>query len=142
MSQADNTMDDVIADIEANPNVAHAYMKLALEDYEEGDDTQALSAAIHTVIQAAEAGVIPMEKGSGNVFADLGLPDAEAKKRKAALSYEITKVLDAQGWSHQKAASLLGVPETELERITSADSLDCTETYLEDMLKRLSALED
>ena len=141
MSQADNqTMEDVIAEIKANPNVAHAYMKLALEDYEEGDDTEVLSAAIHTVIEAAEAGLIPMVEGSGNVFADLGLPDADAKQRKADLSYEITKVLEAQEWDHQTAAVKLNVPEAELVRVTSADSLDCKETYLETMLKRLSAL--
>lgn len=143
MSRADNsTMEDVIAEIEANPKVAHAYMKLALEDYEEGDDTQVLTAAIHTVIEAAEAGLIPMVEGSGNVFADLGLPDAEAKKHKAVLSYDIRKVLEAQGWNHQVAATKLNVSERELARVTSADSLECTEAYLADMLKRLSVLAD
>lgn len=44
---------------------------------------------------------------SGNVFADLGLPDAPELLAKADLAIEIGRVLDARGLSQAEAARLL-----------------------------------
>jgi len=44
---------------------------------------------------------------SGNVFEDLGLPDAAELLVKADLAIEIGKVLDARGWPQAQAARVL-----------------------------------
>lgn len=44
---------------------------------------------------------------SGNVFADLGLPDAPELLAKADLAIEIGRVLDERGLSQSEAARLL-----------------------------------
>ncbi|MBV9109402.1 MAG: XRE family transcriptional regulator [Gemmatimonadetes bacterium] len=44
---------------------------------------------------------------SGNVFADLGLPDAPELLAKADLAIEIARVLDERGFSQAEAARLL-----------------------------------
>ena len=40
---------------------------------------------------------VEIEMGSGNVFADLGLPDADKLKIKSGLVIEITKAMRKQG---------------------------------------------
>lgn len=48
-----------------------------------------------------------IKPSSGNVFADLGLPDAEFLLAKADLAIEIGKALDERGLSQGEAARLL-----------------------------------
>jgi predicted XRE-type DNA-binding protein len=55
--------------------------------------------------------------GSGNVFRDLGYPDAEVRQAKALLAAEIIKVLDEQGLSTRQAAARTGVAHAEFSRI-------------------------
>jgi hypothetical protein len=44
------------------------------------------------------------EVGSGNVFADLGLPDAEELKAKSDLAIEIVRIIDDRGLRQAEAA--------------------------------------
>ena len=55
--------------------------------------------------------------GSGNVFADLGLPDAEERLAKANLAHVIINIVEDRGWAQKKAASVLGVAESEMSDI-------------------------
>lgn len=55
--------------------------------------------------------------GSGNVFRDLGYPDAELRQAKALLAAEINKVLDARGLSNRQAAAGTGIAHAEFSRI-------------------------
>ena len=56
-------------------------------------------------------------RGSGNVFRDLGYPDAEVRQAKALLVAEIIKVLDEQGLSTRQAEARTGIVHAEFSRI-------------------------
>lgn len=59
-----------------------------------------------------------MAFGSGNVFADLGLPDAEERLAKADLASKIASVLEARGLSQMEAARITGVPQPKISLLT------------------------
>jgi predicted XRE-type DNA-binding protein len=48
-------------------------------------------------------------RGTGNVFADLGLPDANERQSKLRLAYTLNQVLDERKLSQADAAVVLGV---------------------------------
>jgi len=60
-------------------------------------------------------------RGSGNVFRDFNVPDADVRQFKAILAAEIIKMLDKKGLSVRKAQSLTGVPAADLSRIRNSD---------------------
>ena len=49
-----------------------------------------------------------MTKGSGNVFRDLGLPDADLLQAKADLVHRISVVIGKRGLTQIQAADVLG----------------------------------
>ena len=57
------------------------------------------------------------EVGSGNIFADLGLPNAEEHQLKAALVVQLSRLIKARKLSQIDAAKLLGVKQPDLSRI-------------------------
>ena len=59
--------------------------------------------------------------GRGNVFADLGDPNAEAKKMKAAIAAEIIATLNARGLSARAGAKVAKVDPADIQRIRNAD---------------------
>ncbi|HKG77597.1 MAG TPA: helix-turn-helix transcriptional regulator [Beijerinckiaceae bacterium] len=58
-----------------------------------------------------------VERGSGNVFADLGLPDAQTLQLKARIAAEIIKVLDKRRLGLKEAAELTGVDASDFSRV-------------------------
>ena len=54
---------------------------------------------------------IPVVLGSGNVFADLGLPDADVLQAKAAMAIHIWTVITARGLTQKQAAVILGIDQ-------------------------------
>ncbi|TRZ98964.1 MAG: XRE family transcriptional regulator [Nitrospiraceae bacterium] len=60
-------------------------------------------------------------RGSGNVYRDFNLPDADVRQFKAILAAEIIKKLDKKSLSVRKAQSLTGVPAADFSRIRTAD---------------------
>jgi phage-related protein/predicted XRE-type DNA-binding protein len=62
-------------------------------------------------------------RGSGNPFADVGLPDPDAELMKADLASEIVRVLRERKLTGARAAELAGVTEADISRIRKA-SLD------------------
>ena len=52
---------------------------------------------------------VEVHRGSGNVFADLGLADAEKLKIKTGLVVEIRKAMRSRGLTQQEAAKLMGI---------------------------------
>ncbi|MFM2323584.1 MAG: hypothetical protein RL244_463, partial [Pseudomonadota bacterium] len=52
---------------------------------------------------------VEVQRSSGNVFADLGLPDAEKLKIKTGLVVEIRKAMRALGLTQQAAAKRMGI---------------------------------
>jgi predicted XRE-type DNA-binding protein len=59
-------------------------------------------------------------EGSGNVFRDLSLPDADIRQAKALLGAQIIKILDAEGLSTRQAEARTGVSHSEFTRIRRA----------------------
>ncbi|MDZ7737344.1 MAG: helix-turn-helix transcriptional regulator [Gammaproteobacteria bacterium] len=55
---------------------------------------------------------IDYEKGSGNVFADLGFSDSGQELLKARLTYEIYSIIEERGLTQQEAAQILGVSQS------------------------------
>jgi predicted XRE-type DNA-binding protein len=60
-------------------------------------------------------------RGSGNVLADLGDPDAETRQLKAQLAAEIITTLDRLGLTVRAAATLTKVDPADIQRIRNAD---------------------
>jgi len=59
-------------------------------------------------------------RGSGNVFRDVGRPDADAEQLRAILAAEIIRTLDNNGWSVRKAESMTGYAAADFSRIRKA----------------------
>ena len=55
--------------------------------------------------------------GSGNVFADLGLPDADELLIKADLASAITAILKERKLTQTQAAKLLGIDQPKVSRL-------------------------
>lgn len=74
-----------------------------------------------TTAKAAVPSAVPkeavFEEGSGNVFADLGLADAVERQAKADLTHVIINIVEDHGWAQKKAASVLGIAESEMSDI-------------------------
>ena len=62
-----------------------------------------------------------MIRGSGNVYRDFNVPDADVRQFKAILAAEIIKTLDRKELSVRKAQRLTGVPAADFSRIRTAD---------------------
>jgi predicted XRE-type DNA-binding protein len=76
-------------------------------------------------------------KGTGNVFRDLGKPDAELRQLKALLAAEIVRALDELGLTVRKAGSLTGIAAADFSRIRNADLGRFTVDRLMTILNRL-----
>ncbi len=60
-----------------------------------------------------------VEASSGNVFADLGLPDPEERLLKARLSILITRAIAARGLTQSEAAMLLGTDQAKVSLVSN-----------------------
>ncbi|MDO8876582.1 MAG: helix-turn-helix transcriptional regulator [Pseudolabrys sp.] len=59
-------------------------------------------------------------RGSGNVFRDLGRPNADLEQARAMLAARIVKALDKKKLTARAAEKLTGVAHTDLSRIRNA----------------------
>jgi predicted XRE-type DNA-binding protein len=64
---------------------------------------------------------IEYEVSSGNVFADIGLPNAEEHLIKAQLVFRIDGLLKARGLTQADAAKLLGVKQPDISKMLRGD---------------------
>ena len=60
-------------------------------------------------------------RGSGNVFADLSLADADVEQTKALLAAEIIHILEEEGLSVRAAGQRTGIAYTDFSRIRNVD---------------------
>jgi predicted XRE-type DNA-binding protein len=56
-------------------------------------------------------------ESSGNVFADVGMPDAEGELVKAQLTFQIAKRIEALGLTQTAAAARLGISQPDVSRL-------------------------
>ena len=64
---------------------------------------------------------ITVERGSGNVFADIDLPDADAHLLKAELVSRIDTIVRERGVTQTEAARLLGLSQPDVSRLLRGD---------------------
>ena len=81
---------------------------------------------------------IEIERGTDNVFRDLGHPDAEALQLKAQLAGQIIAVLNKRKLKGKMAAATLGMTEADISRVRNADLARFTLDRLVEVLNRLS----
>jgi len=58
-----------------------------------------------------------IEEGSGNVFADLGLPDAEDRMTKADLAMQIALAIRKRRMTQTKVAEMLAIDQPKVSRL-------------------------
>jgi predicted XRE-type DNA-binding protein len=80
---------------------------------------------------------IEVETSSGNVFADLGLPDAEKLKIKSGLVIEITRALRRLQLTQEEAGRRMGIPQPKVSAMLRGDFTNLSERKLMDCLNRL-----
>ena len=80
---------------------------------------------------------IEVQLGSGNVYADLGLPDAEKLKIKSGLVIENRKVMRSLNLKQQEAAKRMGITQPKGSDMMRGDFANLSERKLMDCLTQL-----
>lgn len=80
---------------------------------------------------------IEIHRSSGNVFADLGLPDADQLKIKTGLVIEIRKSMRQLGLTQLAAAKRMGITQPKVSDMMRGDFANLSERKLMDCLTRL-----
>jgi predicted XRE-type DNA-binding protein len=75
--------------------------------------------------------------GSGNVYADFGVPNAGEEKAKFELAFRIRSVIMERGLTQEAAASLLNIDQPEVSRLMNCRTSKMTFDRLFRYLKRL-----
>ena len=80
---------------------------------------------------------VEVQQSSGNVFADLGLPDAEKLKIKTGLVIEIRKAMRSLDLTQLEAAKRMGITQPKVSDMMRGDFTNLSERKLMDCLTRL-----
>jgi predicted XRE-type DNA-binding protein len=78
-----------------------------------------------------------VEASSGNVFADLALPDADKLKIKSGLTIEITKAIHHLQLTQSEAAKRMGISQPKVSALLRGELSNLSERKLMDCLNRL-----
>jgi len=87
--------------------------------------------------RAMKTGETKIERGSGNVFADLGRPDADAQLLKAELVTRLDEIIRRRRLTQVQAAELLGLSQPDVSRLLRGNFRDYS---VERLLRLLMAL--
>lgn len=79
-----------------------------------------------------------VEIGSGNIFADLGLPDAEEMLLKSTIVIELKRLIEERNLNQTKAAKLIGINQADLSKILRGRFRGYSEARLMRMLTAFS----
>lgn len=60
---------------------------------------------------------IAITRGTTNVFADLGFPDAAERQTKTRLAFAINELLKSRRLKQREAAELLGIPQPKVSAV-------------------------
>lgn len=80
---------------------------------------------------------IEFEEGSGNIFADLGLEDADELLTQARIGFHIHKILVDKDLKQREIAALLGVKQPEVSHLMNGHFSRFSVGKLLDFLRRL-----
>src|SRR5437762_483325 len=80
---------------------------------------------------------IEVEASSGNVFADLGAPEADKLKIKSGLAIEITRAVRRLGLTQEQAAHRMGIAQPKVSGLLRGDFANLSERKLMACLNHL-----
>jgi predicted XRE-type DNA-binding protein len=80
---------------------------------------------------------IKVEVGSGNVFADLGLKDADQLMGRSQIGFHIFKILEEKKLKQREIANILGIAQSDVSHLMNGHFSRFTTDKLLDFLKRL-----
>src|SRR5438874_646206 len=80
---------------------------------------------------------IEFEESSGNVFADMGLPDADELFARSEIGIGVYKILESKNLKQREIGDLLGIPQPEVSHLMNGHFNRFTTDKLLDFLKRL-----
>ena len=80
---------------------------------------------------------LEVEAGSGNVFEDLGLPDASERLAKAELARVIRKIVKEKNWTQRQAADVLGIAAPDVSDLMRGKLARFSQERLERFLNSL-----
>ncbi len=89
------------------------------------------------VKRAKRAAPIRIESSSGNVFEDLGLPDASERLAKAELARVIRKIIKERNWTQRRGAEALGVAPPDMSDLMRGKLARFSQERLERFLNAL-----
>lgn len=78
-----------------------------------------------------------IEKGSNNIYADIGMPDAGEMLVKAHLAAKIGEIVKQRHLTQQQAAEILGMPQPKLSNMLRGQFRGISEARMLDCLNRL-----
>src|SRR5215813_13141059 len=79
---------------------------------------------------------VQVEAGSDNIFADLGLPDAEAHLLKAQIVSEIYRLTRQRKLTQAQAGKLMGISQPEVSRLFGGNFREYSVDRLMEFLTR------
>jgi predicted XRE-type DNA-binding protein len=77
------------------------------------------------------------EAGSGNVFKDLGLKDADQLLARAQIGFHIYKILEGKQLKQREIADVLGIAQPDVSHLMNGHFSRFTTDKLLDFLRRL-----
>lgn len=80
---------------------------------------------------------VEVHRGSDNVFADLGLADAEKLKIKTGLVIEIRKAMKSRGLTQQEAAQRMGITRPKVSELVRGNFYNLSERKLIECLAQI-----
>ena len=80
---------------------------------------------------------VEVRRSSGNVFSDLGLPDADKLNIRTGLVIEIIKAMRHRGLTQQDVAKRMGITQPKVSDMMRGDFSNLSERKLMDCLPRL-----
>jgi len=81
--------------------------------------------------------MIDIEKSSGNVYVDLGLPDADEMLVKARLATKIGEIIKHRHLTQQQASEILGMPQSKISNMLRGNFRGISEAKMIDCLNLL-----
>lgn len=79
-----------------------------------------------------------LTKSSGNVFADLGLPQAEELQTRAHLTHQIYTLINERGLKQTEAAEILGIKQPDVSALMNGKLANFSVDRLLQFLVRLN----
>ena len=80
---------------------------------------------------------VEITKSGGNVFSDLGLPNADKYLAKAELAHQINSIIEKRGLKQVDAAKILGIDQPKVSALSCGRLVDFSIGRLIGFLNRL-----